>query len=399
MKILVLGGCGAMGSETTRDLVQTSDFEKIMVADADLAKAQAYCDTLNDKRLAAMAVDVTDKNKLIELFAGYDVIANCTPYKFGLIITEAAIAAKRNILDLGGLYNTPKQLAMDAQAKEAGIVVLLGCGATPGVTNLMASAAAEQLDEVDEVQISFATFRSLAPSPGLLDTVLDEFSPGTVRFYYEQGKFIEVPPFAGETAVDFMPPVGRQNVYFVPHSETHTLPRFLFGGVNKVTVRGCWRPETMAALKHYNDVGLLKTDPIKVEGINLAPKAFLRSFFLANHDTNDQGEWAFYLNVQIFGSTDGARAHITYNLDHPRRSEWGQTCTAKVTGIPASIGAQMLAKGAVKRHGVVACEACFEPVPFFKELTKRGIHIHERVVTERKWVSPKEAVASEVGGQ
>ena len=25
----------------------------------------------------------------------------------------------------------------------------------------------------------------MAPSPGLLSTVLDEFSPGTVRFYYE----------------------------------------------------------------------------------------------------------------------------------------------------------------------------------------------------------------------
>jgi len=35
MKIFVLGGCGAMGSEATRDLAETSDFEEIVIADAD----------------------------------------------------------------------------------------------------------------------------------------------------------------------------------------------------------------------------------------------------------------------------------------------------------------------------------------------------------------------------
>ena len=38
-KILVLGGVGAMATETTIDLVKTSDFEEIMVADIDMQKA------------------------------------------------------------------------------------------------------------------------------------------------------------------------------------------------------------------------------------------------------------------------------------------------------------------------------------------------------------------------
>ena len=41
MKIIILGGCGAMGSEATRDLSRTSDFEEIVIADADLSRAQA----------------------------------------------------------------------------------------------------------------------------------------------------------------------------------------------------------------------------------------------------------------------------------------------------------------------------------------------------------------------
>jgi len=41
MRAVILGGCGAMGSETTRDLAITSDFDEITIADLNIAQAQA----------------------------------------------------------------------------------------------------------------------------------------------------------------------------------------------------------------------------------------------------------------------------------------------------------------------------------------------------------------------
>src|SRR6266851_1427100 len=222
MKIIILGGCGAMGSEVTRDLARTSDFEEIVIADADIQKAQALAEGLGDGRVRAEQIDVSDENALAGKLRGFDVVANCTTYHFGLIATRAAIRAGVNYLDLGGLFNTPKQLELDANAHSAGVTICLGCGATPGVTNLLTRHAADQMDQVDEVHIAFASFRSIAPSAGLLDTVLDEFSPGSRRFYWEDGKFIEVPAFSGAKTIKFSEPVGEIETYFVPHSETHT---------------------------------------------------------------------------------------------------------------------------------------------------------------------------------
>src|SRR5439155_1647334 len=105
----------------------------------------------------------------------------------------------------------------------------------PGVTNLMVRRAADQMDRVEEVFIAFASFRSIAPSPGLLDTVLDEFSPGSQRFFWQEGQFVEVPLFSGTRRVRFAEPAGELEVYYVPHSETHTLPRFLGKGVRRVS--------------------------------------------------------------------------------------------------------------------------------------------------------------------
>src|SRR5437667_7846103 len=231
MKIVVLGGCGAMGSEATRDLARTSDFDEILIADADLERAQALARELGGGRVLAIQVDANNGEALTESLRGFDVVANCTTYHFGLIATRAAINARVNYLDLGGLYNTPRQLEMDEDARRAGVTICLGSGATPGVTNLMARAAADQLDHVDEVHIAFASFRSIAPSPGLLDTVLDEFSPSSRRFFWEAGSFVEVPAFSGAKLIKFSDPVGEIETYFVPHSETHTLPRLLGKGV------------------------------------------------------------------------------------------------------------------------------------------------------------------------
>jgi lysine 6-dehydrogenase len=379
MRIVILGGCGAMGSEATRDLARTSDFEEIVIADFDLARAKALALELGGGRVRAIQANANDEAALTESLRGFDVVANCTTYHFGLIVTRAAINAGVSYLDLGGLYNTPKQLLMDEDARRAGVTVCLGSGATPGVTNLMARAAADQLDSVDEVHIAFASFRSIAPSPGLLDTVLDEFSADSKRFYWQDGEFIETPAFSGAKQVRFADPVGEIKTFYVPHSETHTIHRFIDKGVRRVDVRGTWRPEIMRALRTFADLGLTGQATVELDGQTIPTRTFLRTHILEHAaDFCGEGEWAFLLNVEVLGKRNGTATRIEYVSRHPARSEWGTAATAMMTGIPASIAAQKLARGEVSRTGVLAPEACFEPASFFAELATRGIIIEQR---------------------
>ena len=379
MRVIVLGGCGEMGSEATRDLARTSEFEEIVVADLNLEKARALAAELGGGRVRALQVDAGDEQRLSEQLKGFDVVANCTTYHFGMKATRAAIRAGVNYLDLGGLFNTPKQLELDEEARASGVTVCLGCGATPGVTNLLARRAADQLDEVEEVHVAFASFRSVAPSPGLLDTVLDEFSPGSRRFFWRAGEFVEVPAFSGARRVRFAGPVGEAEVYYVPHSETHALPRFLGKGVRLVDVRGTWRPEIMRALRVFAEFGLTGDGAVSFAGREINSKAFLREHILRHAaGVGGEGEWAFLLNVEVKGRRDGKARRFEYTTSHPARDVWGTTATARVTGIPASIGAQKLARGEATSAGVMSPDACFAPLPFFEELSRRGINVEER---------------------
>src|SRR5262249_40339604 len=149
--------------------------------------------------------------------------------------------------------------------------------------------------------------------------------------------------------------------YYVPHSETHTIHRFIAKGVRLVDVRGTWQPEIMRALRAFADLELTGAKETQFRGQSIPTKDFLRAHIL-EHAAGFGGEkeWAFLLNVQLVGQQNGQSVQLEYATRHPPRSQWGVAATAKMTGIPASIAAQKLAHGEVTRKGVMAPEACFD---------------------------------------
>ena len=188
MRVLVLGGAGAVCGETTRDLVKYSDFEEIAVAEYNMEAANALVAELNDKRLKTVFVDANDYDSMVQLFPGYDVVVNGLPWKYDLAVTKACVEVGVNGLDVS---TEEEQWDYHDTAVEKDMIFIPGVGATPGITNLMARNAVDQMDEVIDIQVNFAAFRCPAPAPGLLITLLYEFHPKIEeRVYYEDGEFV-----------------------------------------------------------------------------------------------------------------------------------------------------------------------------------------------------------------
>ena len=195
MKALVLGGAGAVCSETTRDLAQHSKFDEIVIAEYNLDAANKLIQEIGDPRLKAVKFDANDYDSMLKLFPGHDVVISGLPCEYDPVVTKACVEVGVNGLDVA---TEEDQWSHDAVAKEKDIVYIPGVGATPGITNAMAKHAANQMDEVDEIQINFAAFRCPAPAPGLLVTFLWEFNPKTdTRFYVKNGERHKVGPFVG----------------------------------------------------------------------------------------------------------------------------------------------------------------------------------------------------------
>lgn len=376
MKVLVLGGAGAVCSETTRDLAEFSDFDEIIVADYNLAAAETLVEDIGDQRLKAIHFDAEDYETMLKLFPGYDVVVNGLPWKYDLPVTKACAEVGVHGLDVS---TEEDQWSYDAMAKEKDIIFIPGVGATPGITNVMARSGADQMDEVEEVQINFAAFRSPAPAPGLLITFLWEFHPKTEsRTYYKDGEFIWVGPFEGLKIVNFPGQIGEQEVCYIPHPETRTMPKSL--GAKAVSVQGCFPPHAMKLAKAMLESGLYSEEPITVKGIETTAFEMMHEILLQLPETKQTPLWAYGLVVDVFGKRAGEDINITFWSEHPPMEEWGgKAAYYKNIAIPLSIGAQMIARGDITDRGVLPPETVIDPAIFFAELEKRGLKVKQKI--------------------
>jgi saccharopine dehydrogenase-like NADP-dependent oxidoreductase len=235
------------------------------------------------------------------------------------------------------------------------------------------------MDEVDDIQINFAAFRCPAPAPGLLITFLWEFHPEIEgRVYYENGEFHWVGPFEGLKTIAFPGQIGEQEVCYIPHPETRTMPKSL--GAKKVSVRGCFPPHAMRLAKSMLESGLYSEEPITVKGVETNALEIMHEVLLAIPETKETPIWGYGLVVDVFGKAAGKDIKITLWSEHPPMKEWGgKAAYYKNIAIPLSIGAQMIARGDVKVRGVVPPETAFNPIMFFDELKKREIVVKEKV--------------------
>lgn len=376
MKALVLGGAGAVCSETTKDLVQSSNFDQIVVAEYNMEAANKLIDELGDPRLKAVQFDANNYDAMLKLFPGHDVVINGLPWKYDLAVTKACVEVGVNGLDVS---TEEEQWDYDQTAKDKDLIFIPGVGATPGITNAMAKKAADQMDEVHDIQINFAAFRCPAPAPGLLITFLWEFHPKTEsRVYYDNGKFHWVGPFEGLKYIDFGGEIGKQEVCYIPHPETRTMPKSL--GAKKVSVRGCFPPQAMNLAKTLLEWGLYDEEPFTYKDIEINSLEMIHQLLLRSPKTKETPVWAYGLVVEVFGKKDGKELKIKLWSEHPPMNEWGgKAAYYKNIAVPLSIGAQMIVRGDVDARGVVAPETAIDPSIFFDELKLRGITIREEV--------------------
>ena len=380
MKYVVIGGAGAMGRITVKDLLEFADrSDEIVIADYDEKKAREVVEQLQTARVSVVQVDVKNHEEAARKLAGTTVILNSVQYQLNLDVMEVALRVGAHYVDIGGLFHTTrKQLELADRFKERGLTAVLGVGAAPGITNILSRFGADKMDVVREIHTRVAGTDNtrFEPKPALavsysLKTILEEFSFEPAVF--TKGEFKFVKPMSGDHPHRFPAPVGVRRPMYTIHSEVATLPlSFKDKGVKEVSFKIAFDEEFVDRVRFLRDLGFASHDDIDVGGIRVKPVDVANKIAMSQPPARQVGKLKQYEVVRavVKGLSKGKK--VTWIVDcHNRGMEsWGMGIDTD-TGCPPSIVAQMIAKGLVKERGVLAPEVAIPVEPFFKELKRR----------------------------
>ena len=391
MKALVVGASGQIGAMTVKDLVDHYKAD-VVAADLNLAGVKNVAKSTNPNKVTPVRLDVSDEKALSNALKGADVVLNSAWYELNMTIMTAAIKAGVHYTDLGGFYDgTLKQLKLNKKAKDAGITCVLGIGSTPGVTNVCGAAGANRLDSVDAISI-YCTWGTKKKSTEAampaysIRTVIDEMTqePGIV----DKGKKMKVPIMSGETSVVMPEPAGKVVAYYIKHSEPATMADYIGKGTKHVSFRIGFPEVDFATFKTLAELGFGSEKMLDVGGCKCSPKDYITAMYTdaissARHSDEVVDEFD-YLRTDVTGKKDGLPAMCTLYVRTWNDRKTGLS-SGRDTSVPPSITADWLAKGKIKKTGVLPPEACLDPEPFFKELGKRKILVDQELQVSSKF--------------
>jgi lysine 6-dehydrogenase len=390
MRILALGGPGAMGAVAVRVATQLPGVDEIVIADRDRDAAERLSRQLADAPVPvrAIRVDVTDDTELRDALASADLVVNTVGpyYRFGLTVLRAAIATGTHYIDICDDWEpTVQMLELDDAARSAGVCAVIGMGASPGVSNLLAATAAAELDSVRD---AYTAWPVDVPGAGNADDSGDvllgpdgqpsaaavhwmQQSSGTISTVHE-GRLATQPPLR---PVALTLPGGRTGTaYSIGHPEPITLHRTL-GLTGEAVNLMVISPQTLAyldVLRRDIDRGWLTNETAAAQFARPNPLRYIRSLPTALRSKGPGTLPPFFAAVSgpRKGRDHMVLAHL--NLAGPTgdatRGLLGDM--ARVTGIPLAVGMSQIIDGTARRPGVHPPDAVIDPKRFFTDLDR-----------------------------
>ncbi len=376
-RVVVIGGAGAMGQIIVRDLLEAGNIE-VVIADYDRDKADAFAESLKSDNVRGEFTDITNKPIMVKILSKATCVINSTPYYHNVNVMEAALEADCNYIDLGGLFHvTKEQLKLDEQFKEKNLIAIVGMGAAPGMTNIMAAAAQKDLDTIESIDVLVGSVDNVKVDhpflpPYSIETLIDEYTLNPMVF--EDGDYKSEKPLSGAVMVDFPEPVGQQEAIYTLHSEVYTLPiTYKDKGIKRVTFRLGLPLEFHEKIKFLMALGFGSKEKFSTREGEFTPRKLLAeligSFPVPSYDPDD----CEVVRVDVHGVKDGKAKLIRMQTTVVADKKWNVSCGALDTGVPPSIAAQMIISGIIKEKGVLAPEVAVDAEPFFAELAKRNI--------------------------
>jgi len=375
-------GSGLMGSTIARDLVRSKHVDQVTVYDVDGYRLRALAEVDHSGKLSTKIHDVRKKNDTARLLKRFDVGVGALPHGLSEYAISATITAGVDFVDLifGWRFG---QREINSAARRKGITIIPSCGLAPGLTNILAMAAVERMDRVDEVHIKVGGIPE-RPKPPLNYRIVFSFEAVLEEYLrkariIKNGKLTDVPALSGLETIAFHAPIGKCECFFTDGLSTLVQTLRKVREMDEKTIR--W-PGHAEQIRTLIDCGLLETKPVLFHGEPIVPRKYV-STLLSTKLTLGKEKDLTLLRVDVSGKNDRKLVHHRYEMIDHYDTRHGITSMARTTAFPCSIATQLLATGRITQKGLVPPELAFREDlrhEFLDYLASRGMKITSKSI-------------------
>lgn len=378
MQVIIIGA-GRMAEAVLHDVVRQGFFGGVTVADADLGRAQDLAARRGGGITQAVAIDANDERQARQLIAGHAVCVSAVPYRYNLTLARAAVAARSHFIDMGGNNDVvAAELALEDEARQAGVAVVPDMGLAPGLVSVIARAFAEEIAELDAIHLRVGGLPRDRGTPFGYALV---FSPaGLINEYGEPcliirgGRLETVAPLAELETLE-IEPLGTFEAFHTSGGAS-SLPATFLGLVSELDYKTLRYPGHRDWIKPFFDLNFHSERETAVAGVRVKPRDVLIERLTAT--LPECSEDVVVLKCWATGRRDGRKVKITYELVDYADPTTGLTAMMRCTGFPVGAAAHMAAAGQAA-HGAHTPETAVSPAPFLQALKERGLDISKRV--------------------
>lgn len=407
MRILLVGA-GGVGDAIAKISARRSFFEVMVVTDYDITRAERTIEWLKAKhgaaaiegRFIADQIDASKPESVTEvaLRHGATHVMNAVEPKFVQTIFAGALAADADYLDMAMSLSLPHptnpyaetgvklgddQFAEAGKWEQAGRLALVGIGVEPGMSNVFARYAQDQLfssiDELGTRDGANLVVRDeegneiFAPSFSIWTTIEECLNPPVI---WEKDKgWFTTPPFSEPEVFTFPEGIGPVECVNVEHEEVLMMPRWL--DAKRVTFKYGLGDEFIGILKTLHQLGLDSIEPIKVRTAQgpamVAPRDVVAAALPDPATIGPRMTGKTCAGVWVTGVGKDGNPREVY-LYHVSDNEWTMAeydsqCVVWQTALNPVIALELLANGTWSGAGVLGPEA-FDAVPFLELMAK-----------------------------
>jgi saccharopine dehydrogenase (NAD+, L-lysine-forming) len=394
MKVLVVGA-GGVGAAFAAIAQRRPAFTQIVLADVAPERVRAVVAGLGEPdRFSAERVDASSQQDLVELIGRVkpDAVLNACDPRFNEPIFGAAFEAKVTYLDMAMTLSHPHperphelpgemlgehQLDRHEAWEQAGLLALVGIGVEPGLSDVFAKYAAEELfSSIDEVGVRdgadlVVEGYDFAPTFSIWTTIEECLNPPLI-WERERG-FYTTAPFSEPEVFEFPEGIGKVECVNVEHEEVVLIPRWV--DCQRVTFKYGLGQEFIDVLQTLHILGLDSTAPVSVRDVKVAPRDVVAAALPDPATLGERMTGRTCAGTWVTGTgTDGQpRSTYLYHVvdnEHTMR-EYGSQAVVWQTAVNPVVALELINDGTWKATGVLGPEA-FPPKPFLERLAELG---------------------------